>query len=120
MLTPATALITISTRASLKKYHMYNLVLGLGQGGDEWVFERIGTEREKMVVEKELQDLRERLSQVEEWKARREAIEKELARVWVEGGKDLDPPPYAQHAGTETATETAAAKADTSEPASRL
>lgn len=49
-----------------------------------------------MHVERELQELRERLSQVEEWKARREAIEKELAQVWVEGGEELDPPPYVE------------------------
>jgi ATP-binding cassette, subfamily D (ALD), peroxisomal long-chain fatty acid import protein len=74
------ALITISTRASLKKYHTFNLVLGMGDAGDEWEFERIGTEREKMQVERELQELKERLSQVEKWKQRREEIEKELAR----------------------------------------
>ncbi|KUI57154.1 Peroxisomal long-chain fatty acid import protein 2 [Cytospora mali] len=88
-------LITISTRASLKKYHTFNLVLGVGDNGDEWEFERIGTEREKMHVERELQDLRERLAKVEEWKARRDEIEKELAQVWVEGGDgSLPPPPY--------------------------
>ena len=113
-------MITISTRASLKKYHTYNLVLGMGERGDEWVFERIGTEREKMVVEKELQDLRERLSQVEEWKARHEAIEKELARVWVEGGDGLDPPPYVQQAESEIKTETSGEEVEASEPVSRL
>ncbi|TEA14421.1 Peroxisomal long-chain fatty acid import protein 2 [Colletotrichum sidae] len=87
-------LITISTRASLKKYHTYNLILGMGERGDEWEFERIGTEREKMQVEKELQDLRERLEQVETWKARRQEIEEELSRVWVAGGDALDPPSY--------------------------
>lgn len=87
-------LITISTRASLKKYHTFNLILGTGENGDEWEFERIGTEREKMQVEKELQELHERLSKVEEWKRRREEIEKELAQVWVEGDASLDPPPY--------------------------
>ncbi|KAI5922049.1 ABC transporter transmembrane region 2-domain-containing protein [Camillea tinctor] len=90
-------LITISTRASLKKYHTFNLALGLGESGDEWEFERIGTEREKMHVERELQDLHERLAQVEEWKRRREEIEKELAQVWTE--KDdapLEPPPYVE------------------------
>ena len=97
MLTKGTALITISTRASLKKYHTFNLVLGLGDNGDEWQFERIGTEREKMQVERELQDLRERLSKVEEWKQRREAIDKELAQVWTEGeGTPMAPPPYVQ------------------------
>ncbi|KXX82881.1 Peroxisomal long-chain fatty acid import protein 2 [Madurella mycetomatis] len=87
-------LITISTRASLKKYHTYNLVLGSGESGDQWELQRIGTEREKMHVERELQELRERLSQVERWKARREEIEKELARVWVEGGEEMAPPAY--------------------------
>jgi ATP-binding cassette, subfamily D (ALD), peroxisomal long-chain fatty acid import protein len=89
-------LITVSTRASLKKYHTFNLVLGLGESGDEWEFERIGTEREKMQVERELQDLHDRLSQVEQWKKRREEIEKELAQVWTEAGESLSPPPYAQ------------------------
>lgn len=79
----------------MKKFHTFNLILGLGENGDEWEFERIGTEREKMQVERELQDLRERLSQVEEWKRRREEIEKELAQVWTESGDvPLSPPPY--------------------------
>lgn len=92
-------LITISTRASLKKYHTYHLALGLGTEGEQWSFETIGTEKEKMGVEKELQELRKRLDQVDEWKQRREDIEKELNRVWVEEG-ELSPPPY------ETATAT--------------
>ena len=46
-------------------------------------------------MEKELQELRRRLSQVEEWKRRREEIEEELRKVLIEGEKgDLDPPPY--------------------------
>ncbi|KAI1089888.1 ABC transporter transmembrane region 2-domain-containing protein [Rostrohypoxylon terebratum] len=87
-------LITISTRASLKKYHTFNLSLGGGDNGDEWAFERIGTEREKLQVEKELQELHERLAQVEQWKQRREEIERELAQVWVEGDATLEPPSY--------------------------
>lgn len=86
-------LITISTRASLKKYHTYHLALGLGTEGEQWSFETIGTEKEKMGVEKELQELRKRLDQVDEWRQRREDIEKELNRVWVEEG-ELSPPPY--------------------------
>ncbi|KXJ91393.1 ABC transporter transmembrane region 2-domain-containing protein [Microdochium bolleyi] len=81
-------LITISTRASLKRYHTFNLVLGMGENGDEWEFERIGTEREKMQVEKELADLKERMAQVDEWKRRRDEIEQELAQVWVAEGAD--------------------------------
>ncbi|KAK3950915.1 ABC transporter transmembrane region 2-domain-containing protein [Pseudoneurospora amorphoporcata] len=99
-------LITISTRASLKKYHMYNLVLGMGERGDEWELQRIGTESEKMHVERELNDLRERLAQVEKWKARREEIEQELNKVWVEGGENLAPPPYAEKEGEGQATQT--------------
>ncbi|KAJ8127588.1 hypothetical protein O1611_g6050 [Lasiodiplodia mahajangana] len=91
-------LITISTRASLKKYHTFNLSLGLGDNGDEWEFERIGTEREKMQVERELQELRERLSQVDQWKQRREEIEKELAQVWTEkNDAPLDAPAYIEN-----------------------
>jgi ATP-binding cassette subfamily D (ALD) long-chain fatty acid import protein len=100
-------LITISTRASLKKYHTFNLTLGMGPDGSEWEYERIGTEKEKMNVERELQELRERMTQVEQWKKRHEEIEKELAKVWVEEGGDLPAPPaYAEgekavEAGTE-------------------
>jgi len=66
----------------------------MGERGDEWELQRIGTESEKMHVERELQELRERLSQVEQWKARHEEIEKELNKVWVEGGEEISPPPY--------------------------
>lgn len=64
----------------------------MGEHGDEWEFERIGTEREKMAVEKELQELRERLSQIDEWKRRRDEIEQELASVWTDQGEVLDAP----------------------------
>jgi ATP-binding cassette subfamily D (ALD) long-chain fatty acid import protein len=40
--------------------------------------------------------LRERLAKVEEWKQRKEEIEEELGRVWVEGGEELGPPAYAE------------------------
>lgn len=99
------ALITISTRASLKKYHTFNLILGEGERGDEWEFERIGTEKEKMHVEKELQDLRERLSKVDEWRERREEIEKELAAVWTEEGGSLQAPSYIEVDPTTSSSE---------------
>jgi ATP-binding cassette subfamily D (ALD) long-chain fatty acid import protein len=92
------ALITVSTRASLKKYHTFNLVLGQGDNGDEWQFERIGTEQEKLQVEREVQELRERLAQVDEWKKRREEIDEELAAVWTDKGGALDAPVYAEEA----------------------
>lgn len=75
----------------------------MGDNGDEWEFERIGTEREKLQVERELQDLRERLSQVGQWKQRREEIEKELAQVWTEtNDSPLDPPPYVENSTEDT------------------
>ncbi|KAF1954510.1 peroxisomal ABC transporter-like protein [Byssothecium circinans] len=98
-------LITISTRASLKRYHTYTLTLGQGAHGDEWEFQRIGTESEKSSVEKELAELRDRLAKVEEWKLRKEEIEEELGRVWVakegegEGGEELGPPAYVEKEG---------------------
>lgn len=64
----------------------------MGERGDEWEFERIGTEREKMQVEKELHDLRERLAQVDDWKKRRDEIEAELAAVWTDKGEELEAP----------------------------
>lgn len=66
----------------------------MGESGDEWDFHRIGTETEKSSVAKELVELRERLSKVEEWKKRRQDIEDELNKVWVEGGDELSPPSY--------------------------
>ncbi|WEW58297.1 ATP-binding cassette long-chain fatty acid transporter pxa1 [Emydomyces testavorans] len=87
-------LITISTRASLKRFHTFNLTLGLGADGSDWEIDRIGTEKEKMGVEKELQDLRKRLDNVEALKRRREEIENELQNVLVEDGGQLDPPSY--------------------------
>ena len=85
ILTVTSALITISTRASLKRYHSYTLSLGLGPDANEYEFLRIGTASEKDSVEKELYELRERLSQVEEWKQRRAEIDEELSRVWTIG-----------------------------------
>ena len=79
------ALITISTRASLKRYHTFTLTLGLGDAGQTWDFDRIGTESERGSTERELHELRERLAEVEDWKARRAEIERELGKVWVQG-----------------------------------
>jgi ATP-binding cassette subfamily D (ALD) long-chain fatty acid import protein len=71
-------------------------MLGMGDNGDAWEFERIGTEREKMQVEKEVQDLRERLAEVDELKKRRDEIELELASVWTDKGESLAAPEYTQ------------------------
>ena len=57
MLTSKVALITISTRAQLKKYHTFQLRLGTGENGQQWEFDRIGAERERMSVERKLKEL---------------------------------------------------------------
>lgn len=105
VLTQHPALVTISTRASLKRYHSYTLTLGLGQEANEYEFLRIGTASEKSSVEKELAELRERLSQVEQWKERRREIDGELGKVWIagqEGGKEeeLAAPEYEEGKGS--------------------
>ncbi len=96
-------LLTISTRVSLKRYHDWNLDLGQGEEGEEWTFDRIGTEEEKEGVERELEGLRERLAKVEGWRRRREEIEVELGKVWVSGAEDkggeLPPPAYVEKEG---------------------
>ncbi|KAK6512011.1 hypothetical protein TWF481_000909 [Arthrobotrys musiformis] len=82
-------LITISTRAQLKKYHTYQLRLGMGEYGAEWEFDRIGAERERMSIEKEIKELEERLAKVDDMEQRKDAIEAELKNVLIEGGGDL-------------------------------
>lgn len=47
-----------------------------------------------MQAERERAEIRERLSKVDEWKQRREQVEAELARVWVDGGDTLAAPEY--------------------------
>ena len=82
---------TISTRASLKRYHNYTLTLGLGDDASGYEFLRIGTKSEKASVEKELAELRDRLSKAKQWKQRRSEIENELSKVWtVRSGNDAE------------------------------
>ena len=57
-----------------------------------------------MGVEKELQELRKRLGNVEGWKRRREEIESELNKVWVASG-ELAPPPYEESVEQEVSSE---------------
>ncbi|KAK5170885.1 ATP-binding cassette long-chain fatty acid transporter pxa1 [Saxophila tyrrhenica] len=77
-------LLTISTRASLKRYHNFLLTLGLGEDASQYEFVRIGTQSERASAEEELNELRERLRAAGDLRQRREEIEEELGRVWVE------------------------------------
>lgn len=47
-----------------------------------------------MQVEKEVQEIRERLAKVDEMKKRREEIDQELAAVWTEQGESLEAPSF--------------------------
>lgn len=80
-------LITISTRAQLKKYHTFQLQLDGPNGG--WELDRIGTERERSSVENELRELRERVKGVAALRERLKVVEEELQRVFVQGGEEL-------------------------------
>ncbi|KAL8872474.1 MAG: hypothetical protein Q9174_001904 [Haloplaca sp. 1 TL-2023] len=115
--------IVVSTRVSLKRYCDYNLTLGLedervDEVGEEepdydsevepdlpgWSFDRIGTEQERVGVEREVQALREKLQKVEGWRKRKEEIEEELGRVWVEGDAEELPAPDYLASGDSMAT----------------
>lgn len=65
-------------------------------GRDEsytYTLQRIGTASEKQSVEKELAELRERLSRVEDWKKRADEIDAELNDVLSSDGSVVPPPP---------------------------
>ena len=120
-------LVVISTRVSLKRYCRFSLTLLGGGSGDgeegsgyedegeergeqEWSFERIGTEEERGGVEREVGELKEILGKVEGWRRRREEIERELGRVWIQGeekgeGSVLEKPGYVMDAGDEVERE---------------
>lgn len=112
---PFAALITISTRASLKRYHTYSLTLGIppetpgsplqdeesssSVAGQAYGYsiQRIGTTSEKQSVAKELVELRERLSRVEGWKKRRQEIDEELSQVLPSAGGSIPWPSYEEN-----------------------
>ena len=54
-----------------------------------WEFDRIGTERERSSVQHELRELKEKMKSVEGLRDRLKSVEDELARVFVQGGKEL-------------------------------
>jgi ATP-binding cassette subfamily D (ALD) long-chain fatty acid import protein len=80
------------------------LTLGLGEEANEYEFVRIGTASEKDSVEKEIQELREKLSQVDHWKQRRQEIDVELNKVWV-SGQELPAPDYQSGNGNNSSSE---------------
>lgn len=58
----------------------------MGEYGNAWEFDRIGAERERMSIEKEMKELEERLAKVQAMEKRKDEIENELKNVLVHGG----------------------------------
>lgn len=91
--------ITLSTRASLRKYHSSNLILGLGDEGFDWELVKIGGEAEKSSMEKEIKELKDKLAMVDQWERRKQEIEEELRHVQVvgqQGPTELEQPAYVE------------------------
>ena len=57
--------------------------------GGGWEFDRIGTERERSSVESELRELKEKMKSVDTLRERLSSIERDLARVFIQGGEEL-------------------------------
>lgn len=75
------ALMTISHRPSLFKYHTHLLKLGTSQsdtGVGEWEWSRIGTKEERLSLDREVEELDRRLAEVEKLKGRLAEINKSL------------------------------------------
>ncbi|KAG9007280.1 hypothetical protein FRB94_014495 [Tulasnella sp. JGI-2019a] len=70
-------LITISHRPTLIKYHTRLLTL-IGDGSGSWTETRVGTEEERMGIEKEIATLEARLREVEGWEKRVREVAVEL------------------------------------------
>lgn len=66
----------------------------MGERADEYEFLRVGSADEKLGVERELAELKERLEQVDEWKRRRDEINDELKGVRRADGEKVEAPEY--------------------------
>ncbi|RPA76444.1 hypothetical protein BJ508DRAFT_417582 [Ascobolus immersus RN42] len=76
-------IITISSRAQLKRYHTFQLELGVDGRG--WEFDRIGGDRERVGVRKELEELRRKVERVEGLKKRLVDVKQELGEAGLVG-----------------------------------
>ncbi|PWN48530.1 putative peroxisomal half ABC transporter [Violaceomyces palustris] len=70
-------LITISHRPSLFKYH--DVLLNLTGENGSWKMDYIGAETEKLTFDQEIEDLENKMAEVDTWKRRVEEIKNELA-----------------------------------------
>lgn len=76
-LTFSIALLTISHRPALFKYHQFLLRLTGDHG--QWTMEQIGTQQQQQSLEKEMQSLEAKLQSVESLKSRLGEIDAELS-----------------------------------------
>ncbi|KAM6492727.1 ABC transporter transmembrane region 2 domain containing protein [Amanita muscaria] len=74
-------LITISLRPSLAKYHRQLLTLQGEDGSAGWTLTRLGTEEERMGIDREIKVLEDRLAEVEGWEKRVKELERLLGVV---------------------------------------
>ncbi|KAG9108382.1 hypothetical protein FRC07_008451, partial [Ceratobasidium sp. 392] len=70
-------LITISHRPSLNKYHKRLLTLW-GDSTGSWTYTRVGTEEERMELDREIEQLEGRLSEVAQWEKRLREVADDL------------------------------------------
>ncbi|KAB5591241.1 ATP-binding cassette sub-family D protein [Ceratobasidium theobromae] len=70
-------LITISHRPSLNKYHKWLLTLW-GDSTGAWTHARVGTEEERMELDREIERLEMQLSQVPQWERRLKEVANDL------------------------------------------
>ncbi|KAG8769851.1 hypothetical protein FRC12_004689 [Ceratobasidium sp. 428] len=70
-------LITISHRPSLNKYHKRLLTLW-GDSTGSWTYTQVGTEEERMELDREIEQLEGRLSEVAQWEKRLREVADDL------------------------------------------
>ncbi|KAA1476586.1 hypothetical protein DENSPDRAFT_827606 [Dentipellis sp. KUC8613] len=78
-------LITISLRPALTKYHTQLLTLA-GDGSGGWTLARVGTEEERMGLDREIGMLQGKLREVERWEERVRVLEGLLGPEGTEAG----------------------------------
>ncbi|CAE6454068.1 unnamed protein product [Rhizoctonia solani] len=70
-------LVTISHRPTLNKYHKWLLTL-CGDSTGSWTYTRVGTEEERMELDREIERLEAQLSEVTQWERRLKEVANDL------------------------------------------
>jgi len=85
-----------------------------------WEFDRIGTERERSSVQHELRELKEKMKSVEGLRGRLKSVEDELARVFVQDGKELPAYEGAEQGNSELGESAVVVEGEELEPAKEV